>query len=199
MSELGVLLPNHAERDTLSVRRSGRGKALSGVALKRALNRWLFGEPFNLRSPLSEAECEQRIAEYNPGIIPSLMTDYTAYVFCGRVVVGMQTDNTVQFLRRTPTLSGTLLAAGNGTEIIGRSGGDSVALATFLALEFFSIPVAILYAMQEPDILLAVLLPIALFFLTRRSLDGEELVDFLRQLLEAEDVQPRRGDPIVRA
>jgi hypothetical protein len=42
------------------------------------------------------------------------------------------------------------------------------------------------------------LFPAAALILLRRSREGGQLIDFLQQLLEAEDVLTRAGDPIVR-
>src|SRR5206468_5018372 len=87
--------------------RLGEGReSVSAVALKQALDKWLFGERFDLRSPLSQSECKLRIAQYAPGLTPSVTTDFTAYSFGNRVVVGMQLDRETQLLRRTPSLIG---------------------------------------------------------------------------------------------
>lgn len=175
-----------------------RGARVSAVALKRALNRWLFGERFVLRSPLSIEECERRIAQYNPALTPSLTTDYTAYSFGNRIVVGMQLDRSSEYPRGTPSLVGKMQSAGSGTEIVGRSGGDSITLWASVGLEIFIVPWVLAYAWEEPAILLALLMPVFLFVLTRRSADGVELTGFLQELLEAEDVLARTGDPIER-
>jgi hypothetical protein len=111
----------------------------------------------------------------------------------------MQLDRSTQFLRRTPSLVGKMRPAGNGTEIVGRSGGDLITLCASIGMEALLLLYLLPLAREEPTVLLVLLLPLFLFILTRRSTDGEELTDFLRELLEAEEILAKSGDPVVHA
>lgn len=171
---------------------------MSVIALKQAVEEWLFGERFNLRSSLDKHECKRRIREYNAGLTPSVTTDYSAFCMANRVFVNMQLARTIQF-RHTPSLMGKMSTApAGGTEIVGRSGGDLTTLGLSTGMEIVVAWAVITVAPAEPLAWLILLLPIVHFILMRRSHQGEKLIDFLQQLLEAEVVLARRGDPIVR-
>jgi hypothetical protein len=165
---------------------------------KQALDQWLFGERFHLRSPLTQGECKRRIAQYSTGLTPSVTTDLNAFCIGDRVFVNMQLDRTTRFVRRTPVLVGKMRPTGSSTEIIGRSGGDLIAFWLSVAMEMFLAWNLLLFAPGEHVLWLTLLFPAAALILLRRSREGGQLIDFLQQLLEAENVLTRAGDPIVR-
>jgi hypothetical protein len=112
----------------------------------------------------------------------------------------MQLGRTVQ-LRHTPSLAGKMstVAAATGTQIVGRSGGDLVTLSLSIAMEAVFAWAVITIAPAEPFAWLTLMIPVALFVLTRRSPHGEQLTDFLEQLLEADHLPVRCGDPLAKA
>lgn len=166
---------------------------MSGTMLKKALDRWVFGERFYFRSPLDEGECKRRIGLYSSGLfVPSVTSDLIAAWKGDRVYVTMQLG------RRSPMLVGKLRPLGTGTEIVGRSGGDTTTFWLCIGLAAFFAWKLLTLAPTEPIAWSILLLPFATFFLLRRSPHGEHLIDFLQQLLDAEDVLARSGDPFVR-
>jgi hypothetical protein len=159
------------------------------------LRQYFFGEPFRLRSRLSEEDCERRF-EQTSRSVPPLIADTTPAAtwkpFFGKKRVYAWYPSR----RRSPWLRGSFYADGAHTIIEGRAGADFVTLTGALFLE-----AGLLYgAWGRPLLPLVLLTPIPIvFFVTRRSSsDGEPLIDFIQELLDAQNVLARPGDPIRR-
>jgi len=166
---------------------------MSAVALKDSIERWLFGRRFYLRSPLNEEECKRRIGLYSSGAFTPPVTDDPVAIWKrDKVYLWMP------FQRRGPWLVARMRSTGDSTEIIGRAGVDFTYVWATLALEAALVSVVLIPSPAEPLALGVLLLPIAIYFLRRNSPYGDHLIDFLIDLLDAEDVLARKGDPIVR-
>jgi hypothetical protein len=166
---------------------------MSSIAIKETARRWLFGRRFYLRSPLNEEECKRRIGLYSSGaFIPPVTDDPVAISKRGKVYVWMP------FQRRGPWLVARMRTTGETTEIIGRAGVDFPNLWGTLALEAVLIGAVLIPRPADPLSWGLLILPIVFYFLRRRSPNGDHLIDFLIELLGAQDVLARKGDPIVR-
>jgi hypothetical protein len=166
---------------------------MSSMAIKETAEKWLWGRRFYLRSPLNEEECKRRIGLYSSGaFIPPVTDDPVAIWKRGKVYVWMP------FQRRGPWLVARMGSTGDSTEIIGRAGVDFTSLWGALALEAVLIGVVLVPSPADPLSWVLLLLPIVFYFLRRNSPHGDRLIEFLVELLGAEDVLVRKGDPIVR-
>lgn len=121
------------------------------------------------------------------------MTDIpTAFFKWGQLYVGM-TDTW-----RGPWLIGRLRSTVGGTEIVGRAGVDYVNLWGALGLEAVLVFFVVIPMPTVPISWFLLLVPIVSYLLRRQSPYGGRLIDFLTELLDAEDVLARKGDPITR-
>jgi hypothetical protein len=155
---------------------------------------WFLGERFHLRTALAEGECRRRIGLYSSdGLIPSVTDDPVAFFKWNRLHVG------VTHTWRGPWLVGKMRSTGAGTEVIGRTGADYMtfwsALGFFVLILWTMVPVA----STDPAMWAVLFVPVLFYVARRPSRHGERLIDFLQDLLDAEDVRTRTADPIARA
>jgi hypothetical protein len=161
--------------------------------LAASVTRWLVGQPFRLRSPLDEQECRRRIGLYSSGAFtPPVTADPVAVCKGNRVYLWMP------FQRRGPWLKAKLQTYGSQTELVGRSGADFVTLIGSATLEVVFVWWLLTGDARDPFAWLLLGAPVLMFLLQRKSPHGEQLIDFLKQLLEAEDMLERKGDPILQ-
>jgi len=166
---------------------------MSAATVKQTIVRWLFGQRFHLHSPLSEIECKRRMGQFSSGAFaPPVTDDPVAICKRQRVYVWLP------FQRRGPWLVGRLRSTGDSTEITGRAGVDFTSLAAAVGMEALLIGVVILPAPHDPFGWALLLFPIAAFFYLRKSPYGDDLIYFLQQLLDAQNLFARNGDPIQR-
>lgn len=168
---------------------------MSKHSIWQTLRRWLVGESFHLRTNLSEAECQQRFARYLPdiGLSPPVTGDPAVVWKYNRVYVWLP------WVNRGPRLVGKLRPSGQGVEIVGRAGADDVSLIAALAMEAIIVKGLLTYGPLDPILWALPLAPVAIFLWHRNSPDGGHLIDFLGQLLGAEDVLARKGNAVIRA
>jgi hypothetical protein len=143
---------------------------------------------------LSESECEHRIEEISRST--SFVADATGKpAITWKPLFGRKRVHAwYPAEARSPWLRGTFQSDGTGAIIVGRSGADFLTLFAAGALEAVIVYMAVRAGTLE--VVPLALLPVVYFILRRSSPHGEQLIDFVQQVLEAEDVLARRGDPI---
>lgn len=162
------------------------------------LKQYFAGEPFRLRSPLSDVECKRRIEEISRAASLNPFDVDREPVATWKPLVGRnQIYAWYPRTRRSPWLRGEFWSDGVGTIIVGRTGANMMLLYMSGALAAYILYLA--WAWRWPlAALFAIVVPIIVFALSRNSSNGGHLVDFIQEVLEAEDVQSRVGDPIHR-
>jgi len=90
------------------------------------------------------------------------------------------------------------------TEIHGRAGSNIGLLLTLVLAGLFVLGVILIdivgadSTMNPLFLIVLPVLAVGQYFLKRRSPFGGHLIDYLQQILEAEPIPPRAGDPIKR-
>ena len=164
------------------------------VTFANRVSNWLLGERFHLRTSLDEAECKRRIAQYSGGgFIPSVTDDPVAFFKWNRLYVGMPDT------ARGPWLTGKLRTSGGTTEVMGRAGVDYSNLWGAIAMETLFVWFLLVPEPADPLSWSILIVPFLFYLVRRQSRHGGRLIDFLQQLLDAEDVTSRKGDPMARA
>ena len=157
-----------------------------------------FGKKFKLRTSLSEAECRRRLEAYLPtSMFDPGFDDVPVAIFKWRRILVWN-----QHEPNSARLVATMRGDGGATEIVGRS-GSNIGLFLIVCAMFVGF-VALLVA--EPELwrdewwkaALLLVVPWGAYFLKRDSSHGEDLIEFLKQVLHAESVYERRSDPITR-
>ena len=158
-----------------------------------------FGSKVHLRTHLSEAECLRRLEEY----LPASLWD----AGFGDVPVAIYKWQRIEVWDQHEPNSAKLVAklksGAGGTEIIGRAGGNTVLFLVCVAASALILFGAVFDTEIDQSLWVsmsfALIAPLAIYLLKRDSPHGEHLIDFLQEVLEAEDLTERKGDPIRRS
>ena len=157
-----------------------------------------FGEKFHLRTHLKFDECCSRLNERLPSslIDPGFSNEPVGLCKRGRIYVWYQHE------QQGAQLHARLIPRDGGTEIVGASGGNGILFSIFVATAILLLIAFALDADVRDDWWYKSPLAFAFLWLIYRSKRnypfGGTLIDFVQQLLEAENLLERKGDPIAR-